>query len=92
MMHKRLAKHSVLALLAVTCFTPALAYAKTKTSTVTACSRYGSDCYTAPIRHTSLGPQMRLKGGTWIWCETDCRDTLRRETVDFWQDQMERSR
>lgn len=93
MMHtRRLAKPAALGLLALTCFAPTIADAKTKSSTVTACSRYGFDCYTAPVRQTSLGPQMRLKGGTWIWCETDCRDTLRRETVDFWEDQMERSR
>lgn len=89
---QRLTVLAPLGLLALTCLAPAIAYAKTKSSTVTACSRYGSDCYTAPVRQTSLGPKMQLKGGTWIWCETDCRDTLRRETVDFWQDQMERSR
>lgn len=59
---------------------------------VTACSTYGEGCYTAPVRQTSVGPQVRLKGGTWIYCEVDCRDTLRRATVDFWHDQRERSR
>lgn len=60
--------------------------------TVTACSSYGEGCYTAPVRQTRLGPQMRLKGGMWIYCEGDCRDTLRRETVDFWHDQRERNK
>ena len=59
---------------------------------VTACSTYGEGCYTAPVRQTSVGPQVRLKGGTWIYCEVDCQDTLRRATVDFWHDQRERSR
>ena len=59
---------------------------------VTACSTYGEGCYTAPVRQTSVGPQVRLQGGTWIYCEADCRDTLRRATVDFWHDQRERSR
>ena len=59
---------------------------------VTACSTYGEGCYTGPVRQTRLGPQVRLKGGTWIDCEVDCRDTLRRATVDFWHDQRERSR
>lgn len=26
-----------------------------------------------------------MPGGTWIECGRSCRDTLRRETVDFWQ-------
>jgi hypothetical protein len=59
---------------------------------VTACSTYGEGCTTAPVRQTSVGEQVRLKGGTWIYCEVDCRDTLRRATVDFWHDQRERSR
>ncbi len=60
-------------------------------TTVTACSTSGHHgCYTAPVRMTALGPQMRLKGGTWIWCEESCQDTLRRATIDFWDDQSER--
>lgn len=59
---------------------------------VTACSTYGEGCYTAPVRQTSVGEQVRLKGGTWIYCEVDCQDTLRRATVDFWHDQRERNR
>lgn len=62
------------------------------TGKVTACSTYGEGCTTAPVRQTSVGPQVRLKGGTWIYCEVDCQDTLRRATVDFWHDQRERSR
>lgn len=60
---------------------------------VTACSKYGNHgCVTAKIRQTQLGLQYRSKGGNWIWCEHDCRDTIRRHTVDFWNDQMERSK
>ena len=89
--------------LQIVCFTaalcataaPALARerAMDKRGTVTACSTYGRHgCYTAPVRQTPLGAQLRLKGGTWIWCEGDCRDTLRRETIDFWDDQRDRNR
>ncbi|MGQ0456124.1 MAG: hypothetical protein ACT4OU_03570 [Hyphomicrobium sp.] len=60
--------------------------------TVTACSKYGSRCIVAPVRLTSLGPQYRSPGGNWTWCEHDCPDTLRRDTVDFWDDQRERSK
>ena len=63
------------------------------TRTVTACSAYGRHgCVTAPVRMTSLGPQFRSPGGNGTWCEHDCRDTLRRATVDFWDDQNERSK
>jgi hypothetical protein len=54
---------------------------------VTAESRYGTATITAPVRS---GPHGRLEvglpGGTWIECGRSCRDTLRRETVDFWKD------
>jgi hypothetical protein len=51
---------------------------------VTACSTYGHGCISAPTRQGKWGPEMRLKGGTWIDCESDCRETLRVKTVDFW--------
>jgi hypothetical protein len=53
---------------------------------VTAESRYGSATVSGPTR---VGPrgrrEVRLPGGTWIECGRSCSDTLRRETVDFWQ-------
>lgn len=58
---------------------------------VTACSRYGNGCYTAPVRQGRFGPEMRLKGGTWIDCRGSCEDALREETVDFWDTIRERS-
>ncbi len=58
--------------------------------TITACSTYGRHgCETAVVRMTELGAQYRRPGGSWTWCEHDCRDTLRRNTVDFWDDQRE---
>lgn len=60
--------------------------------TVTACSRYGNGCYTAPVRPGKFGGlEMRMKGGTWIDCEGSCKDTLREKTVDFWETLRERS-
>lgn len=58
--------------------------------TVTACSRYGNGCYTAPLRAGRWGPEMRLNGGTWIDCEGSCKDTLREKTIDFWETLRER--
>jgi len=59
---------------------------------VTICSSYGRNCYTAKLVRSPVGWKMRLKGGTLIDCGVTCDDTLRRATVDFWQDQRERSR
>lgn len=32
--------------------------------------------------------EVRLPGGTWIDCRGDCRATLRREHLDFWEHQQ----
>ena len=58
---------------------------------VTSCSRYGNGCASAPVRAGRFGIEMRLKGGTWIDCKSDCRQTLREETVDFWDTQREKN-
>ena len=58
--------------------------------TVTACSQYGNGCMTVPVRRGRFGPEMRLKGGTWIDCRGSCIDTLREEAVDFWETQREK--
>ena len=53
---------------------------------VTAESLYGAATITGPVR---VGPHGRLEvglpGGTWIECRRSCSNTLRQETVDFWQ-------
>lgn len=51
----------------------------------TTCSRYGSDCISAQTRRGRLGREVRLPGGTWIDCKGDCRNTLREETIDFFE-------
>ncbi len=57
--------------------------------TVTACSALGGfDCYTAGVEESRVGRKLVLRGGTRVDCGPDCRDTLRRETVDFWTDRM----
>lgn len=53
---------------------------------VTAESRYGSKTISAPVRR--IGPhryQVRLPHGTWFDCGISCSETLRRETIDFWE-------
>ena len=53
---------------------------------VTAESRYGTATVSGPVRrggHDRL--EVRLPGGTWIECGRSCSETLRHQTVDFWQ-------
>jgi len=53
---------------------------------VTAESRYGSATISAPVRVTARNKlEVRLPRGTWIECVRSCSETLRRETIDFWQ-------
>lgn len=58
---------------------------------VRACSIYGNGCTSAPVRRASNDYEFRLPGGTWVSCKQSCQDTLRRETVDFWETQRENS-
>ena len=51
--------------------------------TVTTKSRYGVQSVSAPVRQG-------CNGGSWIDCRRDCAQTLREETVDFWQTMREK--
>lgn len=52
-------------------------------------SRYGNGTVSGPIRHTSVGPQVRLPGGTWEYCRRLCSETLRVESIDFWDSRQD---
>ncbi|MBL8566701.1 MAG: hypothetical protein JNM89_13380 [Hyphomicrobiaceae bacterium] len=52
---------------------------------VVAHSRFGNGSITGAVRQTSVGPQVRLPGGTWEYCRRSCSETLRVETVDYWE-------
>jgi hypothetical protein len=53
---------------------------------VTAHSDHGNGSVTAPVRINRQGyPEVRLPGGFWADCEGDCRETLRRMYLDFWE-------
>jgi hypothetical protein len=66
--------------------TPADATAiKSSARTVTACSAFGNGCVTARVRETQRGPQYLSPGGAWTWCGYTCAETLRCDTVDFWE-------
>lgn len=51
-------------------------------------SNFGSRRQAAPVRHSALGDQVKLPGGSWADCEITCEYTLRRLSVDFWEDQQ----
>lgn len=51
---------------------------------VVAYSRFGGEKVVGAVRRTSLGPQVQLPGGNWVYCRISCSETLRVETVDFW--------
>lgn len=54
---------------------------------VTAQSRFGNGAVSGPVRAVSTGYEVRLPGGTWVGCRRSCSETLRVETVDFFENQ-----
>ena len=52
---------------------------------VVAHSEFGNGKIAAPVRYTRRGRQVRLPGGSWVYCARSCSETLRVKTVDFWQ-------
>jgi hypothetical protein len=52
---------------------------------VVAVSRHGNGSVSGPIRATSTGYEVRLPRGTWVGCRRSCAETLRVETVDFFE-------
>lgn len=52
---------------------------------VVAESRFGHGTVSGPVRRVRTGYEVRMPGGTWIACRRSCSETLRVETVDFWE-------
>lgn len=52
---------------------------------VVAESDFGNGTVRGAVRPGRHGWQVRLPRGTWIDCVRSCSDTLRRQTVDFWE-------
>lgn len=52
---------------------------------VVAESQWGHGTVSGPVRRGPRGWQVRLPGGTWINCVRSCTQTLRQQTVDFWE-------
>ena len=56
---------------------------------VVAESRYGGRVIAASVRRGPAGRmEVRLAAGTWIECGRSCSETLRRATIDFWDNQI----
>jgi hypothetical protein len=53
---------------------------------VTAEKTMGVGIVTAPVRPGRWGDEVRLPGGSWVDCARSCENTLRHNTVDFWDD------
>ncbi len=51
---------------------------------VVAESRVGNGTVSGAVREAPLGPQVQLPSGTWIYCRHSCSETLRVETIDYW--------
>lgn len=52
--------------------------------TITVCGKGGSGCLTTEIRSTKLGEQYRAINGNWRYCRGDCKDTIRKNYLEFW--------
>lgn len=48
-------------------------------------SRFGNGTVSGPVRATRTGYEVRKPNGTWIACRRSCSETLRVETVDFYE-------
>lgn len=86
----------------VTALAPTSADAGRGGGYVTAYSDYGNGQVSAPVRRAEFGYQVKLPGGPWIYCQRNslfisrlleyagpCSDTLRRQSLDFWETQQE---
>lgn len=80
-------KSAILAVAAALAFLPvAIGSAGALPRRVTAHSNYGNGSVTGAVRINAQGyPEVQLPSGTWIDCEGDCRDALRRMQLDFWE-------
>lgn len=55
---------------------------------VVAKSRFGNGSVRGQVRRADLGWQVQLPNGRWVYCRRSCSETLRVETVDFFEPNM----
>lgn len=54
---------------------------------VIAYSRHGNGSVEGAIRPGRKGYEVQLPSGSWVGCRRSCSETLRVETVDFWENE-----
>jgi hypothetical protein len=52
---------------------------------VIAKSRFGNGTMHGPVRRAALGWKVQLPNGRWVYCRRSCSETLRVETIDFFE-------
>ncbi len=52
---------------------------------VIAKSRFGNGVIKARVQNSTIGWKVQLPGGRWVFCRRSCSETLRVETIDFFQ-------
>lgn len=61
-------------------------YSRQDANYVTAESRFGHGTVSGPVRFARAGSrEVMLPGGTWVSCTRSCAETLRVESIDFWE-------
>ena len=48
---------------------------------------YGNRKVVAPVRHSPAGDEVELPGGIWVPCQFSCEVTLRKQTLDYLENQ-----
>ncbi|MEC9369448.1 MAG: hypothetical protein VX871_12245 [Pseudomonadota bacterium] len=66
-----------------------LAAAPQGKSRVTAFSHYGNGSVTGAVRPTWWGHEVQTPKGSWLDCKGDCREELRKWSLDFWETRNE---
>lgn len=54
---------------------------------VTTYSRHGNGEISGPIRRARFGWQVQLPSGSWTDCRRSCEETLRVQSIDFFENQ-----
>jgi hypothetical protein len=54
---------------------------------IVAQSRHGNGAVQGLVRAGRKGYEVQLPSGTWIACRRSCEETLRVETIDYWENE-----
>jgi len=56
---------------------------------VIAHSRFGNGSVEGAVRNTTRGAQVQKPSGNWEFCRRSCSETLRVETIDYWDSRQQ---